>query len=1011
MYKKNKATKNNSLKKASISAAVATLASVAAFSGSGSFDSNNFALGATRWYDSSRFFKRGLGRGFGKYGRLGSGYLGYYRDQLPTDENQKENFEFIGKVYDVSAQAMTKHLAPQSIYEKLRDSDLGGGPTSFEKILDILLKDEVYDKGKFLLDSRGGVLGPEAMGKSYVYSVKCLKEWRNRLIRLFAKLACIAQLGKLTTKDEDKLEKLKKLAKDGLDAPSELVDAACIKEILRDPALLEKATSIADNGVKLLFNGGSFSDVRTSMNSVVDAWTDLDSDTERRGYYLDRMPKAVRGFRSVLEVILACIRSIDDYTREAYAAITAYGIRKCMGGMSVQPEDESIFFAAGPKSQFAAMSKAVGHPGAFLAPVFAVNNIADKADIDFAGREAVKSSLAKFDSYLSRARKGEVTLKRLVEANHKQAVSDAAKNPGDLGLIYDLSKLYEGVAGADKAKEFLGWFEQIRKDFLADPENYNFFLEKARSRGEAIEEMLTEGKKSFDVNDGSEASNEAHFIGAGGNALPFSVDFTNTLGEETSREIPSGLREAFYSLASMPEMLKGAALLEVLKLPFSSLSSFSSLNYDIESMFSAHDYLAAANEAAGQFDKAFEEVNETLKNMAKIKKEAVSEEEKKKKAKSKVDNSGVIGLLTLDSGNVNTDRYKVSDEGKTLTIENLDADCKFISPVFCPKNSADKAGNVNKDLPVVEVNNGKAVVNMSDVLTNSGRFELHIRKVVKDEATGAIKDYPFLFKLNAVYGADKIKGTKLLEVEKREQSATSLLDFSSARVMYAEDGTAIICIDLNEGVSVSEAPKTLTAVVFKQGVPPNMEHDKMAAQLEGRTYKLYTLPKLEGGYQVHFYNGNLTKESYIGKIEFNSSKLADAATNAGAYTLGDALSKVDRESEQDVPISRVLEVVIPDDAFDNRPDEVSYSVVGEDGKTLRRGSTKLKYIRSKEDKYVFKGTFEFSGAKKSQRIEIDADDGLVLKSDKTVGADTEIGEVVPFVEKTTDRDMWRYLDI
>lgn len=1025
MYKKNKATKNNSLKKASISTAVAALASVAALSGVETFNpdsaSMTFAV-RNRHLFNNDFWSQGMngfyGNGWGYGNFIGNPFNYYNNVDQRLNENQKENADIERKIVNNFGMSVSSNLSSNAI--KSRIGNFCKAPSRvYDGVIERLTeKNEAYKDFVKAFKQVNSSMPLAQMDAAVAQCLKKLKDFKRNIMKQASELIMCYQLPR--SADHDTAERLKETASE-FKCDAELVKLANVKGIFEGNAL-EEARGICEKAIILLFEGKSFSDVAAenfqqrarSLNWYYTANLDLRSD---------KVSDLVRPLYAVLDVLLCTAQAVDDVVREFFAQQIVHNIRKYMAAM-VQKGETDMAVAFGGKEYIGSFASMYGSTieQTMIAPLLLSDDITkDKAvnmksygnssvlDNNFYLKQALVESLRggrKFGDVL------EGYLGALASSSRERE-RELDRTSNDVEVSYDLAKLLEGAVGTQFARECLSILEALRSTLMRDNYPQLFGTPELEARTKAAfrlsdndVKLIKEAKADFDRN-----GDKTHFVKSGGEIPSFLIKF-GIAGQPTSYLSASGRTTALF-YAGVPDLLKYSGLLEILIDVYDKRSRRGVDGYD-NSMYPLIDentFVNGVRSAMSAIGSLFEKTRSLMNRMASIK---ATEPYSKGGKVAKTADRDVRCVLPLNEGNLNIDKYKFDFEGGTLRLGNLPEEFKQVSVVVCPKNAdkSNKSANKDFDGPVVDVRNGVATFDCSGLFTpGPGVYELHFRNEVKDDK-GNVTDHKFFCKCKLVYKLDEAVHANVVQEDKVEQNASdSIVDLSSNEIYFNKDNSVTVKCKAGK-----DAPKGLTAVFFAEGVPANLEADKFGMELVGGKFVAQFPPVKKGKWQLHIYNGQIAKENYVGKIVFDTDKSKEIKVKESG-SLADTVA-IGESGDRQATVEKTLRIILPKEGFSNgegidKRRSLPYELVYSSGGDKALSSTmSLEYVDETADSsgIIYKAKVQVAPTTSEQKIVITDDAGHRIEAAKTVNSETGVNEKIDFnnaVNRTT-KDDWFY---
>jgi hypothetical protein len=978
MYKKIKATKNNSLKKASVLASVAILASCVVLG-------NPEQFGLDEATNVSAFY------GFGRRGKFGRKRGNWYRRgrRNPYDhnttlmsENQRENYELFQKNVSFIANYINSSLSPSGLEDSM-DPAMNVYREEVSRAADQVFRllEETDAYKKIDLPETDSDVG--ASTKSVVTCINKIKKLQDTVFRYMTLLGGMLNFDRI--KNADKLDKVQELAKE-LKCPSKLIKIANIKGVVSSSTNLKMAKRIFDKALEYYFACKTFSD---DESKPVDSW---------RGYSFyasssaDSVNSAVRPFLTTMHTLLSINATINRIYKEFAARRTIRNMRQFLiayyaygHGAAVAAVNKQAFFEA-VTGRYEDGNPTQPYPDFSAMPLYLAST--GSAGIEVDGGSSITTNRTEFTSHLVKALGEKTSPTDLL--NNFFNYADAHSTPdktSELTVKYDLAKVLEGAIGINSTKEQLDVLDKAVEDVLKD-ENIKA-LSDINMLTSAEKKQLEESRENFKA--GVEGS---RYVSASG--TPFSTLIDATFESQN--------RSQLNAILAMPEMIRGRALVEVLIKDLNS-STYNMDNWDdtLRVWIDKSSFIAGAGVAIKDISEAYQQVRTLGKKISDIKStKSTSKEDREKTVASQLTNLIVLGS---DNRNVNS---TVTVKGKSIEINGLTASA--ISPVLCPKTASDsKTGATNVDLPLIDVVNGSATIDLDKYLTASGNYELHIREaVIGDAATKAVKAYNFLHKYKFAYGTRNVKRLAGLATN-IEQADSSILDYSNVVVYQNEDKSLTFRIKAKK--DARSLPDIVTGVFFKKDAPANMETDKFAVQrVENDWYEFTSTKNQEGAKQLHIYRGEVEAEKYDGKVEVEIGKTVPMAISSDDNALSDALAKGDsrsRSSFESIATTRKeVKISVSEHAFDESGlDEesthrINYTILNSAGEKVLSGATDAEFVKKRDsasgayDTVIYKVAIDVPTADGDYRLRLEDFAEDTLEATSSINSKTQPNTVI-----------------
>lgn len=990
MYKKINATKNNSLKKASILIAVAMFASCVVFVGSERLGTDNDLVVSAMGHFG------GLGRG-----RMGQGLL---RDVL--NENQKENYDLLEENFWLVNEAVWQFLSRDNLKISIDDQI----PSYGVKVLNGVVREVVSVLKK--TPAYAAVFKDRDRGRNRTL-LKELESYargiRNFQLMLGAYIEYIgAMLSMDRIKNPEKLEGLEKKLKESVKCPSDIFKIANIDRIKNAGGLaLSQAKDMVKEAKFLFWSNGDFAQERRGADDASD-WSlrlSRDKDVNSKNYHL----------LVVLQTLLHINKEINRTNGVAISSIISTKLQQLFKFVASQGGTATeLFFMDKSVGFYALADPSINRPdlAVMILALAALSGDSGFAGVDFDGIERVAAICKQCASQMAGADGGHIKdVKDFFDiASNKASEATAGSN----NLSFDVGGVLGASLGHDIAKIVLKPADNTLRTIYG-PE-FVKQIEAAREDLGLSEEQVANivaGADQF-----NQDADTHRFVKSNGELASTTVEFApDKVSPDDPQKvaaISAELVKKASSILAMPPTLRYLAVLDVLTKDLSDSMGNLKLDNALDaSAFSVSAVGTSARDILSKIASIKEGANKVVKTVAEAKsKDVTKNKDNKKSADSAGGNKQITNVLSLNSANQNSNKIGVELDGKVVKISNLPENVAKISAVLCPKTAADgKTGNKDIDLPVVDVANGSTTIDLSSHLNASGNYELHIRNAVLDPASKNIIRYDFLQKEKFAYAVDKFKVRGLCKAVPK-QGESPRLDYSTVQAIYNENKSITIRIKCKSGATVPP----MTAAIFQKGAQPNLEKDKYGMQEEqrnGERWVTVTTPNnMTGDVEFHIYAGEIEGQNYDGEVLVKTSDVTDITVNKEVTPF----SLVNKNSSEDLTDKvnldeKVVKLVLPysvfddDDAYYAKGGDVEYEITDSSGNVVVSGTQTLTYDTNKKDRYgspdgklgVYTGAFKIPRAKDSgYRLVIYASGGEIFESRKSVGSDTSIGEELEF---------------
>lgn len=1019
MYKKIKATKNNSLKRAMVVTSIAALASAGIISTSGVV---NFDGGST----ASAVPFRGLGglgvgllgrnRGFGRGDEVGS-----------LDENQKENYDLFVRNTNKIVDSVSRRLDLNSVFSNVDDAVVGDNlnSTSGDNVVKKALKSfgEVSEgsyKGlvRFLRGGGGSfgsygrfdVNSPSTYARFMAALVKKLKEVQATALIYLLEISNLLYCDKI--KNSAKLKKLEKALEDiKIKAPNSLLKLANLGGATSTSALTEEARGLAEKAFKAFLNGESL--VLNESDSG-DSWESYGyTSWDKVGRLSSKISVQLRPMYYVFQTLLNISAGVNSVFAEIFGYTYLWHLQRSYKAIAMSDDANSndiikLMVKSGKQYLFPLLSEKSGVVGAV--PLALLPNTKEADDVLGVLSSDIKHNRSQFVSHIVEALRNRSNVRDYLstlmnyadDKGSRADVNDGDTQEGaipDKAIRYDLPNVIRMGAGELVAKDGFADLDKVTEDFVKYNNDTKDYYVNIKQFTEEDLRDVDAVRESFD-----EDNPEFRFEGRSGQLLPYEV--VATLKSDNAKFIEK--------LLALPVTLRLRAMVDVI-LNDMQVATNGSKDYWEQDFKGFVDDSRFAQGASNEVS--------WLQNILKdcfAQRDVIAKQKNIEVDKNKTENLGsvsgirVTNKLVLNGDNTNADpsRVKFSATGESVhaILEGLASDVKAVSAVVCPKTSSDgKTGNKDVTLPLVVVENGKCTVDLTNVLKENGNYEIHFRKADLDPATPAtspnpvIKSFDFLFKAKFSLDIDvNRRQVDKLKNERTEQSKESFLDYGKAEVIRNADGSLTFRIKARDN---KEYDGILTVVFFKQDVSPVLSNDKYGLQREegSNWYTFTTNKKQDGKYQFHVYRNEVEGKNYDGKVECSTGSTTDIV-DEGKSPVIDAIAKNGanyKTGNNAATVTKNIKMVLPAGLIEDYKyangnlGDLDYSIVRvSDGLNYFTNNLNLKDLRyDNRDRVIANVSIELPQSIGESRILIN---GLGVESRSTVTSQTENGKEIEF---------------
>lgn len=1006
MYKKIKATKNNSFKRAMVVSSIAALASAGIISTSGVV---NFDGGST----ASAVPFGGLGGGF-----FGRGY-GFNNRRDTLTENQQENYDIFvrntNKIVESVSRALNLNTVMGSVGDAISGDNLNSN--SGESIVQKALKSfsessegPYKSLDRFLRGGSGSgfsgygrynVNDPSTYAKFMAALVKKLKEVQTAAAVYLLEIGNLLYCDKI--KNSEKLRKLEKALDDiKFKAPKSLLKLANLGGVTSTSKSTEEARDMAEKAFKAFLNGKSLTMTESESG---DSWESYGyTSWNKIGRSSSKVSPQLRSLYYVFQTLLNISAGVNGVFAEIFGYTYMWYLQQYLKVLGMRSANNFYGMArVGKRALMQGMAEDYSDSIVGAVPLLLLPDNNEGDDVLGVLLSDIKHNKSQFVSHVVKALQNRSnvrdylsTLMNYADDKASKAdvgVDDEAEN-GPKPISYDMAKVMQIGAGETVAKDGFADMDEVIRDFLSQPKDD--YKQKFGLTDEQIEELEL-AKQRFDSN-----NPVVRFESSNGQPLPFQV--VATLRKDNTKFIEKVL--------SLPATLRLRAAVDIVLNDIQAAANGSNSYWDVTSKTFVDDskFAQGASNEVSWLQTILKDCFTQRDAIAKYKNIEV---DKSKSSKSSSASGGrITNKLVLNGDNTNADssraKFSATDSSIQVTLEGLSNDIQAISAVVCPKTSSDgKTGNKNVDLPLAAVANGKCTIDLTNVVKERGNYEIHFRNAKLDPATPItspqprVQSYEFLYKakisLDANSNVKRISGLKPKTVE---QAKDNFLDFSTAQLFFNDDKSITFRIKSGSDKSYDGL---LTAVFFKQGQGANLSNDKFVLQREeGSDWYFFTTNKAqEGSLQFHIYRGEVEGKNYDGKVEFSTGDTTDIVED-GKSPIMDAVAKSGANYAVDntaATVTKNVKIVLPIGALDDYEggslSDLEYTIVRvSDGERYYSKKLNLKNVKY-DDKSRTSGvaSIELPPSNNEYRIVIEA---LGLESRSTVTSQIENGKEVEF---------------
>lgn len=918
MYKKIKATKNNSLKKASLISTLAVLASCAVFMDSERFMpsevTSTSALSLIDNFNSNKFW----GRHFNNFNR--NKYLGWgnrFNDKpkipVPFDAEtaEYENYTNFCKTWK-SFLSSSAHFISILDLEYLCAKFAAKYHTYSNVIKAVAKYVSEQEKYKNLLKAYDRI--SRAMESPSDYGVVCgaIKDFTSMIIdylmllyQTIQQISTVISLSRLDTKDQaDQAVKNKSLS-DKIGLPSDVIEAIQAAEIVSDANLRKAAKRLGENATKLAILGQNDDEyIKENPYAAlrgVEGRDRLETKSTRLLEGIDGKQSALSNCACAYSFLLYIIQSVNAVVENLMVYSAAENLAKVFYTSMLKMEktvDISTVAKYGENKQ--AQLDAICGDDKFAGHLLLLLAVSGRDFIGSAGGKKSSSILEEAKYNFANALSDGVLDER-VEVSRGYScfidVIDGLKNAFD-------PEEYKGVALERLLMDQLG--ENVTKDILDLFDTY---------RGNGVDELLGDvkagrydnliasdalrrGQDAKDMKDALDANltRSSALLGDGSDLGAVFKDKGGRIGTTFISEInaPSEFVSQYLKFYAMPLTLKTIGFLGAYTNMFNSRnpSEFWRTN-EISKVFTSSSFGDAIKSALSKLERYNNTRLDAVDIVKKIKKDAKKEEGKGEIESSFVLGDAVSSIVILNGQNEVQENKKGGfqvvpyfNSAQTnfgVKVLGLPAD-KKISVVVCPKTKpvGQDTAALNKDLPIFEARNGVIDIAMSDydIFSERGFYELHVRLVEEKEGK---TEYKFLnkFKCYVMPGGKGPGILKFIGHEVQKDGVSKQSDFIGTEnpfTILCVDGTVAYVYPVSKDFKMTaEKASTFFSIMIKKGTEPNLEEGILGACYNEKLGAIIALtrPGVKEPTECHMYEKKLASGNFLGKVT------ADPNTSAG----------------------------------------------------------------------------------------------------------------------------------
>ena len=486
MYKKIKATKNNSIKKALILSSTAVLASCAAALGT---EQLGFRDGLTVSASFGSLSSWG-GDYFGNNGYWGrGGYSNYHLNRnkgISMDTNQRENYDIFARNARSVVDSMRNGLSMAGIGNDMRDSYASGGVSALPRVSKKVARaftecKEFKELGEAINWSPNTGQGNEANVCKYLVNVlSAAREYQAKAVKCLLGVADVVKFDRV--KDQKTLDKMKtvetKLAEL---SPIAMVDAAELGHIANDASLKDKALKMAEDAVGALMNctvlGYGTDD--HGRSSEASEWEYM-SEEYFSNFRDDRVPGPLRSLFSVFQTLLHINAAVDRAFTQTIVSNCVRRLGQAVKGSlaalltdpditqgKVAANDALMMFFEGWKQTFSQyLNELNSTPLVVLAALMSRSMLGSVLGESMAN--SIKYNNTQFTNHVIKAfvNRGKINscVTNWMRYADRQAVAEKAEPDKQ---IVDLTKVVASAVGSDVAKTVFGDIDRLCGDMLS----------------------------------------------------------------------------------------------------------------------------------------------------------------------------------------------------------------------------------------------------------------------------------------------------------------------------------------------------------------------------------------------------------------------------------------------------------------------------------------------------------------------------------------------------------------
>lgn len=964
MNQKMKATKNNILKKAYMSVAMAIFAGGLFFTTNNSFLPSNMTTTFARLGGS--VFKRRFSNRSSSRNRNSSRnrYGSFSWNELSLDEKQQWTYNNFAENWDVIIGELESFMDLRGLASEVPSYKDNSNALKESAVVKVFKRIADTDEFKRLKKAARGE--SSRRDDEYAYAanqiITKLLDLQKALGKALVYYETVLHMKR--SKNPDKIKDIEKELSDTY--MNDFVKCVDFRKIIDSPKYIDEAMRLTDEALKNYFSGALFD--KLSSKEKVDRW-DYHMGTGSNG---ESVSSGISDYASTLQAILYCNSAINSI----FQMITTLRVQRnfiefihelvAFEGRNFEEEQTRLDIMN--KEKFFENISRLGHGDLIILPLVNASLSGNEQGI-FSSDSLNKSnaeSLMKINLDCSSK-----LLAALKEKNGKitgasRALRDYSESQGgNFGLLlsegYNIKNAFANLVPDASNIDFFKSLDNERlylfnkvlpneAGFTQDGKTLSAYDSLMSRMNDAMQKLKNKQSVSLDEQNALrfgkslralEQANDPgarpqHFFMANDTSIYDTIVKVSDLGN--SRDV-----DLLKFLLATPVTIRNRA---IMRCYMSDIERFKNRKWSPETkaFLNYSNYLSDLDSVLSEYSSdVYKVYGEITEKIDKIK----SKTYEKKVTQEVKAGSDETSVLSLEGGNAvrTSTTATLLPNGVVRISDPAFANLSKVNMTICPRteggNNSTKDHRPFADVPVTD---GKVDITNDHLKDIKGTCEVHFR--MTDPNTGADT---FLFKLFVTPGKNDIIHKVLYNHTTEIMSGNHISNNGKIKMFGNEDGSITI-----ELPGDNKAGNNLVGVMIEKGKDPNFEKDQFAYRYDSaRDIWTATVYGVKSGatYEFHTYLGSVAAEQYQGKIVVDLSKSNRVDSEKGS-TILDFVTKTGYDShETNVKmVDRYYKFVIPRDAFDSIYDKtVTVGFWDSDKKTTyNRQDVKLSYVRESE---------------------------------------------------------------